>query len=272
MPEEIIAIYCLCDDVCKALRVRDDRQAQMTTAEVMTTALVAAWLFGGNLEAARGFLQAEGYIPKMLGASRLNRRLHRIPEGVWRVLVYVLGQAHAQAEGTGEYIVDSMPVAACAWVRREHSRLYPSREFLGYCPSKETFFHGLRVQVLTTAGGYPVEFSLVPGARADVRSVKQLEFGLEEGATVYADAAYNDYTFDLLLEDAMGLHFSPVRRKNSALHPPGWLTYIVRHTRKRIESTFARIVQLMPKCIHATTPRGFELKTALFVIAFAICG
>ncbi len=32
------------------------------------------------------------------------------------------------------------------------------------------------------------------------------------------------------------------------------------------------IAEQMPKCIRAVTPRGFELKVCLFLLAFAICG
>ena len=78
MDTQIIAIFCLCDDMLKALHHHHDPQIQMTDAEVMTTAILAALRFGGNFEEARRMLQAEGYIPGMLGKSRFNRRLHRI--------------------------------------------------------------------------------------------------------------------------------------------------------------------------------------------------
>ena len=42
MDTESIAVYCLCDDLLKAMRHVDDRQRQMNDAEVMTTAIVAA--------------------------------------------------------------------------------------------------------------------------------------------------------------------------------------------------------------------------------------
>jgi hypothetical protein len=37
-----VAVYCLCDDMLKALHQKDDPQCQITDAEVMTTAIVAA--------------------------------------------------------------------------------------------------------------------------------------------------------------------------------------------------------------------------------------
>jgi len=38
----IITIYCISEDFLKAINYHDDRQSIMTTAEVMTTAFVAA--------------------------------------------------------------------------------------------------------------------------------------------------------------------------------------------------------------------------------------
>jgi hypothetical protein len=53
MEDKIIAAYCLCDDLCKAVHTPGDPQQKMTDAEVMTTALVAALCCRGNLESAR---------------------------------------------------------------------------------------------------------------------------------------------------------------------------------------------------------------------------
>ena len=60
MDDQIVAIYCLCDDVLKALHHDEDPPRPMSDAEVMTTALVAALYFGGNWERARDLLQEGG--------------------------------------------------------------------------------------------------------------------------------------------------------------------------------------------------------------------
>ncbi len=78
MDTQIIAIYCLCDDILKAIHHREDPQQHMSDAEVMTTAIVAALFFSGNLEASRRFLQAHGYMPRMVSKSRFHRRLQRL--------------------------------------------------------------------------------------------------------------------------------------------------------------------------------------------------
>ena len=56
MDSQIVAVYCLCDDLLKALYHHEDRQCQMSDAEVMTTAIIAMLYFRGNFEAARRFL------------------------------------------------------------------------------------------------------------------------------------------------------------------------------------------------------------------------
>ena len=63
MDEQIVTIYCLCDDLLRAMHRVDDPQCQMSDAEVVTTALVATLYFGGNFERARALLAAPRYIP-----------------------------------------------------------------------------------------------------------------------------------------------------------------------------------------------------------------
>ena len=76
----IVAVYTICDDLLISLGYHTDPQAQMTDAEVMTTAIIAAQYFGGNHQKACCVLKTLGYIPNMLGHSQYNRRLHRIPQ------------------------------------------------------------------------------------------------------------------------------------------------------------------------------------------------
>ena len=48
METKLIVTYVVCDDVIKSLGIKDDFQARMTTAEVMTTAIIAAAEYFGN--------------------------------------------------------------------------------------------------------------------------------------------------------------------------------------------------------------------------------
>jgi hypothetical protein len=82
----------------------------------------------------------------------------------------------------------------------------------GYIASKRRYFYGLRVHLVVSGAGEPVEFSLVAGSEADVKVFKDLNLDLSEGSIICADKAYTDYE-DLLEE--VGLHLKAQRKKNS---------------------------------------------------------
>ncbi len=271
MQEKIITIYCLCADFLRAWGVSDDPQSRMSTAEVMTVALVASALFCGNQERSRLCLEEMGFIPKerMLSKSRLNRRLHRIDESVWQALFALLADMSKRANDAQEYVVDSFPVPVCDNYRICRCRIYRSKDYRGRISSKRRYFYGLRVHMVITKTGQPVEFVLAPGSTADVRAFQQMALDLPEGAHVFADAAYTDYEEEDILKDA-GIHLVAARKKNSKRPHPGWVEFICEQTRKRVETTFSLITQQFARTIHAVTRRGFELKVILTVLAHTI--
>ena len=175
MELEIITMYVVCDDYLKATQYREDSQTEMTTAQVMTTALVAAKFFKNCLEHGRVFLKEAGYIRtptgtfRMLSESRLNRRVHAIPEQVWLGVFYALAQAHKQVNDDQDYIVDSLPVAICDNYRIGRCRLYGGEDraaFRGYIASKRRYFYGLRLHVLVTASGRSLPAWMCPSEEA----------------------------------------------------------------------------------------------------------
>ncbi len=50
MHSKIICIYCICDDFLSAFGLKDDKQCRMTSAEVLTVAIISAIFFNGNLD------------------------------------------------------------------------------------------------------------------------------------------------------------------------------------------------------------------------------
>jgi len=269
MDEEVILLYCICDDLLKALGIYDDPQARMSSAEVMTVALVAALYYGGNLKNSRKFLKGPRYIPRMLGKSRYSRRLRAIPEVAWLALLDLFALVFKQANEGQEYILDSFPVPVCDNIRISRCRLYQGEDYRGYIASKKRYFYGLRVHLVVTKTGEPVEFVLAPGADNDCAVLKRLSLDLPEGATLYGDKSYNDYRYEDLLAEAAGIRLLPLRKKNSLRALPAWVEFIQKKTRKRVETTGSQITSLLPKKIHAVTPEGFELKVVLFILAFA---
>lgn len=269
MDEEIVTLYCLCDDFLKSRRHREDPQRQMCDAEVMTTALVAMRHFGGNLDKARRWLQAPTYVPGMLSKSRLTRRVHALEE-TFQALFSVVGELWKRCNPETLYLVDSFPVPVCDNVRISRCRLYQAEAYRGYQASKRRFFYGLKVHLLMTAHGQPVECFLTPGSYADVTMFRHFALDLPAGATIYGDKGYTDYEQEDSLREIAEIHLLPSRKKNSkrSVSPEEMATRNVR--RKRIETAISVLEQQFPKTIHAVTPRGMELKVFLFVVAYSL--
>jgi hypothetical protein len=269
MDEKIIATFCLCDDLLKAMHHREDPQCQMNDAEIMTTALIASLCFCGNHESARLMLKQHHYIPHMVSKSRLSRRLHRIKE-LFTALFQLLSQTWKTLNTEAISVIDSLPIAVCDNIRIRRSKIYSTVDFRGYHASKKRYFYGLKIHLMVTQDGQSVECFLTPGSFGDVDALKYYAYELPDGAIIYADKAYNDYEIEDLLKDIDHMQLLPIRKKNSkrALSPS--IAFGQSYHRKRVETAGSLIAQLLPKSIHAVTSQGFELKVALFVIASSL--
>lgn len=222
MDNQIVAIFCFCDDVLKAIHHHEDQQCQMSDAEVMTTSIVATMFFGGNMERSRTFLKEQGYIPMMLGKSRFNRRQHRVAD-LFLMIFDLLGCYWKDLNEQNIYILDSFPIEACDNYRISRSRRYTGEEWRGYQASKKRYFYGLKLHLMVTASGQPIEFFLTPGSWNDTRALKMYRFDLPDDALVTGDKAYNDYGLeDLMLE--RNILLLPLRKKNSLRPLPSILT------------------------------------------------
>jgi Transposase DDE domain len=269
MDDKIIAIFCLCDDLLKAMHHQEDRQCQIHDAEIMTTAFIASLFFRGNHESARAMLKQHGYIPHMVSKSRFSRRLHRIKE-IFIVFFNLFAQTWKTLNTEAIYVIDSLPIAVCDNIRIRRSKIYSHEDFRGYQASKKRYFYGLKIHLMVTQYGQPVECFLTPGGCGDVAALKYYAYELPDGSIIYADKAYNDYAIEDLLKEVEHIQLLPLRKKNAQRAVSPALCFVQSYYRKRVETAGSRIVQLLPKSIHAVTSQGFELKVALFVIASSL--
>lgn len=268
MDTQIILVYCLCDDYLKAIHHVENEQCRMSDAEVMTTALVAALLFRGNYAMARRMLQEQGYIPPMLGKSRFSRRLHRIKQH-FLALFRIMGETWTELNEESVYVLDTFPILACDNYRIPRARLYQEEAYRGYQPSKKRYFYGLKIHLMVTRDGQPVEFFLTPGAFSDTAGLELFDFDLPPGSQVIGDKAYNYYLIEDLLKEH-GIQLLPMRKKNSKRPLPPWMRYLQAVYRKTVETSGSMLERLLPKSIHATSAVGFELKVVLFILALSV--
>lgn len=261
----IIGIYCLCDDLLKSQGHRENAQRKVSDAEVMTIALVASYYYGGNYTHARWMLQEQRYIYTGLSKGCYSKRLHGVRDQFLTLFRYL---ATLQPANT-TYVVDSFPIAVCDNIRIRRCRLYQGETYRGYVASKRRFFYGLRLHLLITATGQPVEFFLVPGSSNDAGCLDLFDFDLPTPARIVADKAFTNYE----LEDvcaAADLLFAPLRKSNSKRPIPPWETFLRLSERRYVESVGALFNAFLPKHIHATSQLGFELKLVLFVLALSL--
>lgn len=86
-----IAIYVILDEILKSIDYQEDSQRRVNDALIITTVLISARYFGGNLTKAIGYVQSH-HCSYMLDSSRFNRRMHAcsdLMEQVFRLLVIV---------------------------------------------------------------------------------------------------------------------------------------------------------------------------------------
>ena len=264
---KIIALYAIVDDLLKGIQHQEPLNRKVFDSEVITTALVAALYFGGHLDNARGFMKMTGLVPRMLDKSRFSRRLHSLA-GLLCTLFFQVGQHLKDIAGAADYIVDSFPVAVCDNIRIARCKLLKGEQWRGKQVSMRRYFYGVKVQVLTTANGIPVEFCFVPGAESDVQALKKLPLTVAEESSIYADSAYTDYTIEDDIKEADLVQLMVQRKSNAKRKDEPWVRFLKEHMRKGIETTFSMLKALFLRKIHAVTFQGFLLKIMLFIIAY----
>ena len=265
MDTSIVFVYCLCDDLLKTLNHPEDPQCWVSDAEILTTALVAAQYFGGNLTRSQNFLFEQNYFARRLSHSRFIRRLHRCTP-LWKPLFHLLARIGHELNPESLYILDSFPISACDNIRIRRCQRYRGEAWRGYQASKRRYFYGVKIHLVVAASGHPVEFILTPGAESDTQVLKPFDLDLPEGSTLTGDKAYNDYAYEDLLQE-VGLSLVPLRKNNSKRPLEPAQTYLMARARKAVETTGSLIERLLPKHIHSVTSRGFELKIGCFIIA-----
>ena len=265
--DKIIGIFCLVDDLLKGIGHREDCRRKVSDSEVITTSVVSALYFGGHLDNARHMMQMTRMVPKMLDKSRFCRRLHKL-EPLLSMLFFQVGQYIKDIAGATEYVIDSFPVAVCDNIRISRCKLLQGKQWRGRQCSMRRYFYGVKVQVLTTRSGIPVEFCFVPGSESDVQALKKLPMNVAPESKIYGDSAYTDYTIedDMVQVDLIKLMIQ--RKSNSKRPDEPWIRFLEMQMRKGIETTFSMLKGLFLRKIHAVTFKGFLLKILMFIISF----
>ncbi len=268
MKEQTIAIYCFIDDFFHTIGRKNDIHCQMSDAELLTTALLAARYFYGNLSCAGSYM-GEHHGVKMIDKSGFTRRLHGLQDQLVALFV-ALGQSLKQLNTGCRYLIDSFPVPVCDNIRLARSHLLQNEAYRGKNASKRRYFYGFKVPVITTEADLPVQFYIHAGSFADVTAFKTMPVDLPEQSQLYAHNGYTCYELEDLFAECEQVQLPVCRKSNAKRKEEPHVAFLKNYYPKRIETTFRGITNFFPKKIQAVTAQGFILKIILFIFAFTL--
>lgn len=248
--DKVTALYCIVDDVLKAMRHLEDPRVKVSDSEVITTAFVSVLYFGGHQDNARHFMKMKGYVPQMLDKSRFCRRLHRLSDFLLDMFATV-GTQLKDIAGAADYRLDSFPVAACDNIRIARCKLFKEEVFRGKHAAMRRCSYGVKVQVMTL-NGMAVEFCMGPGSESDTHALNRLPLDVAPESCIYMDAGYTDYLSEDDLYEAENIHARVQRKKNSKRKEPPYLSFLKEYMRKWGKNRIPDILAALEKFQHRT--------------------
>ena len=260
----IVTVYVVIDDLLRAMHYQDDGRAELSAAEILTVAVVAAKYFQNHQERTLCLLIRLGYI-RALSVSRFNRRLHALREWLWQV-TWRVGDLLA---GGVVFIVDTMPIPACKHVRAKRCRKAQGVAYEGYCAAKHERYFGWQLHLVCDAQGVPVAFEVLPAAWDELVPIQHLLAELPEGSQVVADKGYVSQKDELLAYVAGRVRLIPKYRRNMRGNSREDARLIREH-RSMIETVNSQLEKMGLQRLHARTTSGVALKVLASLIALAL--
>jgi hypothetical protein len=268
MDEEIITIFCLCDDLLKLQGVSDDVRSKMSHAEILTIGYMAVRYFGGNYRSAHKFFMSM-HPSYPLDYSRFIRRINAL-HYVIDTLFYTLGQIFKKLDTCLVYSVDSFPVDICKLERSQQCNLYSHSNMKGYNASKNSFFYGFKVHMVITTNKEPICCYISYGNEHDVVAAKKYLPDISNNALVIGDKGYISKDTQHFLS-TLGITLNPIYRSNmDTPHQQDEDYRLKRKIRKQVETVFSVITSRFGKTIKATSIDGFLTKLKLFITAYSL--
>jgi hypothetical protein len=113
----------------------------------------------------------------MLDKSRFNRRLHQVKE-LFYLPFCQISKYLQQIRGCLHYIVDSFPISVCDNIRILRIKRGKGKKWRSYTASMRRYFYGIKVQLVTTETGIPIDFHFTVGKLADVKALDKFLYKL----------------------------------------------------------------------------------------------
>jgi IS5 family transposase len=266
----IITTYVIAEEVLRILNIQDDPQSKMSHAEVITFAILAAKFFSGNHKMARHLSKKFKFFPEILSNSRLNRRIHNISWDCWYAIFRFLSLLAKQSDDTCYFAVDSFAVSYCQKNRIDKRKCFLQSSYLGFSATKQQYFCGVKVHMVVTNKGRPVEVHMKPGAESDVSVLWSMELDIPSEALLYADGAYNCFDLeDILFSEGIRLLAKRSSKAKNRIRSQDEEKQIS-SKRQIVETAFSTILNQFPRYIKNRTEKGFLIKVFCFILSYSV--
>jgi hypothetical protein len=175
----------------------------------------------------------------LIERSRYNRRrkqLNHLTEQVRQNL------ARQMASSETVFLVDSMPIEICKFVRAKRLRIcqhdYETAPSFGGCVAKLKTYYGYKLHSVMTLGGVMTHFAITKANVADIHFLNQIK-PYYAGCLLLGDRGYlsNPMQQELFEEYRILLNTPMRRNQNNYAKQPA----VFRKTRKRIETAFSQL-------------------------------
>lgn len=265
-----ITTFVICDEILRIMGVKNDPQSKMSNSEIMTFTIIAAKYHYSNHRIASLMCKKTRLFPRILSSSRMNRRIHNIPWHIWVAVFRILALIFKNNFNKNSFAVDSFPISSCQKCRIDQRKIFTKKEYIGYSASKKKYFCGVKIHMIITSDGKPLEMKIQPGSMSDIGAFRCMEIDLPKKAIIYADGAYNCFELEDMLYDDQGIYLFAKRgsrcknRKRSRE-----IEKMISRRRQVIEGVFNSITDLLPRNIRFRTEKGFLLKIISVILAYS---
>ena len=211
----------------------------------------------------------------MISKSQFIRRIYKLEKYLARILDFIYNERYievADIEDKKEvYIVDTFPVRICENARKTDVS-WPKviKKISWIYRIKKQYVYGLKVSVLTTLQGLPVDVIIANASEHDVKIFDRHEMSLFSRSKIYADKAYNSMASERDLFRNYDVDLLPIRKNNYKVEIEEQAEALKYKRCKRIETTFSEIQFRFPKFLHCVKLDGLILKIFLAIVAAAL--
>jgi len=243
--ELLTIIFVLVDDWyqvhgCKLLTGKVGKKPVFKDSEVISLVLAHDFIPYPAETQYVEFIRANylALFPKLVDQSQFNRRARAL-----RLLVEQLRRFWIVQKGwhlQSCYLMDTKPVPVVGYKRFKNQSDFAGNANYGRCASRNLNYFGYKLVALSTLGGIPVAYELVP-ANLDERLAAEAVIDYLSSCDIFADKGFLGHEWQTSIFDQTNNLIWTPKRKNQYVQNSKALDRWLSSVRERIEGVFHEV-------------------------------